>query len=72
MTAAARKAAPRPSALEIFVARAEARALLWQAAFFTFHEAVDALVPFGRQLMLSDDEVQWLMAAAFAKVRDDL
>ncbi len=46
MSAAARKRAEpaaRPSPLEVFIARAEARALLWQAGEFDLHEAVDEL-----------------------------
>ena len=50
MTAAARNSpgtrlitAARPSPLAVFIARAEARALLWQAGEFDLAEAVDAL-----------------------------
>jgi hypothetical protein len=77
MTAAAARAAPaaRPSALEIFVARAEARAMLWTAGELTLHEAVDELwaaaVRDGLVAKLGADEVQRLMAEAFAAVRDD-
>jgi hypothetical protein len=48
MTAAARKrangqAAPGPSALAVFAARASARATLWQCGELGMHEAVDQL-----------------------------
>jgi hypothetical protein len=84
-TAAARaipaaRACPRPdrapSALEVFSARCEARALLWQAGEINLHDAVDELqasaVRDGLGVKLGQDEVQRLMAEAFAPVRDDL
>ena len=78
MTAAARKRAEpaaRPSALEVFIARAEARALLWQAGEFDLHQAVDELQAAaerdGLVTLLGQDEVQRLMAEAFRKVRED-
>jgi hypothetical protein len=76
VTAAARKLAPRPSALEVFIARAEARALLWQAGAVDLHGAVDELqaaaVRDGLVAELGQDRVQELMVEAFAPVRDDL
>ena len=78
MTAAARKRtepAARPSALEVFIARAEARALLWQCGEMDMHEAVDALqsaaVRDGLVAELGQDEVQRLLAEAFRKIRGD-
>jgi hypothetical protein len=73
MPAAARaRPAARPSALEAFVARAEARALLWQAGEFDLHEAVDVLQAAAERDGLVDqlgqDEVQRIIAEAFAKV----
>jgi hypothetical protein len=76
MTAAARKrAAPavRLSALAVFVARAQARATLWrQASEFDLHHAVDVLQADGERDGLVDqigqDEVQRIIAEAFAKV----
>src|SRR5262245_7551058 len=77
MTAAARsKPAARPSALEIFIARAEARAILWAAGDLSLHDAVDELqaaaIRSGLVAQLGQDEVQRLMTEAFAAVRDDL
>jgi hypothetical protein len=77
MTAAAARVIPaaRPSALEVFIARAEARALLWQAGEFDLHQAVDELQAAaerdGLVTLLGQDEVQRLMAEAFRKVRED-
>src|SRR5262245_10185682 len=68
--------AARPSALAVFVARAEARALLWQAGQIDLHSAVDELqhaaVRDGLVAELGQDAVQALMVEAFAPVRDDL
>ena len=71
--------APRPSPLEVFTARAEARAALWQCGELTLHEAIDQLqadaVRNGLVAELGQDAVQRLMAEAFAAVRnltDDL
>jgi hypothetical protein len=76
MTAAARKPAARPSPREVFVARAEARAMLWQAGEISLHDAVDELwaaaVRDGLVAKLGPDKVQQLLADAFAPVRDDL
>jgi hypothetical protein len=77
MIAARKRAEPaaKPSALEVFTARAEARALLWQAGEFDLHEAVDALQAAaerdGLVAELGQDEVQCLLAEAFRKVRED-
>jgi hypothetical protein len=58
------------------VARAEARALLWEAGELTLHDAVDELwasaVRDGLVAKLGADAVQGLLADAFAPVRDDL
>jgi hypothetical protein len=75
--AAARKqAALRPSALEVFSARAEARALLWQAGQLDLHDAVDELqhtaVRDGLVAELGQDAVQEIMVAAFTTVREPL
>jgi hypothetical protein len=76
MTAAARKIAARPSALEVFVARAEAKAMLWAAGEISLHDAVDELwadaVRDGLTAKLGVDEVQQLLADAFAPEREDL
>jgi hypothetical protein len=67
---------PRADALEVFIARAEARALLWQAGELDLHQAVDELqaaaIASGLVAELGQDEVQRLMAEAFAAVRGDL
>jgi hypothetical protein len=78
MTAAAARASPaaRPSALAVFIARAEARAILWAAGEISLHDAVDQLwadaVRDGLVAKLGPDEVQRLLADAFAPQRDDL
>lgn len=74
-TAAARaELAARPSVLEVFIARAEARALLWQAGEFDLHEAVDKLQADAERTGLVDaigqDEVQRILAEAFHPMRD--
>ena len=75
MTNAARiaKRGPRPSALEVFVARAEARAILWQCAEFDLHEAVDVLWDAAEHNGLVDqvgqDRVQKIISKAFGAVR---
>jgi hypothetical protein len=58
-----------PTPLEIFKARCQARALLWQAGEFTLHQAVDELEACGRALQLDTDEAQAIMSTAFAAVR---
>jgi hypothetical protein len=83
MTAAARKRvrgdnvtpkpAARPSTREIFVARSEARALLWQAGELDLHEAVDALqgsaVASGLIAEIGQDAVQEIISKTFGVVR---
>jgi hypothetical protein len=75
-TAARAYPAARPSPVEVFVARAEARALLWQAGELDLHEAVDELqraaIRDGLVAELGQNEVQRLMVEAFAPLRDDL
>jgi hypothetical protein len=75
--AAARKPAARsPSPLEAFIARAEARALLWHTGALDLHTAVDELwdaaMRDGLVAKLGPDKVQELLANAFAPQRDDL
>jgi hypothetical protein len=41
--AAAARVVSGPSALDVFIARSEGRALLWQCGELSLHEAVDAL-----------------------------
>ena len=64
---------PRPSALAVLVARAEARALLWQAGGLDLRAAVDELqaaaVRDGLVAELGQDTIQAIMAKAFARVR---
>lgn|SRR5262245_14560764 len=70
------KAIDRPTALAVFVARAEARAMLWRAGELDLHDAVDELqaaaVRDGLVAELGQDRVQDIMVAAFAPVRDGL
>jgi hypothetical protein len=65
-----------PSSLEIFAARCEARARLWQVGQISLHEAVDELWvdAFHRNLIaeVGGDKLQAIIAKAFAQVRDDL
>jgi hypothetical protein len=67
---------PRPTALKVFIARAEARAKLWQIGEISLHDAVDELQraaeASGLVAELGQDEVQRLMVEAFAPLRDDL
>jgi hypothetical protein len=60
----------------VFVARAEARALLWASGEIDLHTAIDELwadaVRDGLVAKLGVDEVQRLLSDAFAPVRDDL
>lgn len=58
-----------PTPLEIFKARCQARALLWQAGEFTLLQAVDELEAYARELALDTDEAQVIMSTAFATVR---
>jgi hypothetical protein len=76
MTAAtARKLAEpaaRPSPLAVFIARAEARALLWHCLEFNLHEAVDVLqhaaVRNGLIATLGQDRVQQILRDAFHQI----
>jgi hypothetical protein len=56
-----------------FVARAEARALLWQAAEIDLHEAVDELQAAAERdgvvAQIGQDAAQQIMAHAFGAVR---
>lgn len=52
-----------------FIARCEARALLWQLGEFTLHEAVDELERVRLDLKINADVAQALIAAAFAAVQ---
>jgi hypothetical protein len=77
MTAAAARArSPRASPLKVFIARAEARAILWGAGEISLHNAVDELwadaVRDGLVARHGPDEMQRLLADAFAPQRDDL
>jgi hypothetical protein len=71
-TAAARANAPRLDAVAVFIARAEARALLWQAGEFELHKAVDELQAAaerdGLVAELGQDAVQAIIAKAFGAV----
>jgi hypothetical protein len=62
--------------IEIFAARCQARAQLFAAGEIDLHEAADVLQYAAKQSGLVDelgqDEVQAIMSAAFAAVRDDL
>jgi hypothetical protein len=65
-------AANPPTALDIFTARCEARAMLFAIGDYTLHDAVDALqaaaVESGLVGEIGQDAVQEIMARAFAKV----
>jgi hypothetical protein len=59
--------------LKTFEALCQSRALRWQCDEFDLDEAVDGCLAYAAQLKLSDlDEVQFIIARAFAAVRDDL
>lgn len=58
------------SAEEVFRARCQARALLWQAGELDLHDAVDKLVPYAVQVGLETSLAQQIMANAFARVRE--
>jgi hypothetical protein len=68
--------AVRPSVLDVFIARAEARALLWHAGELSLHDAVDGLQADaernGLVANIGQDNIQGVMAAAFGALRDDL
>jgi hypothetical protein len=82
MNAPARVRAPhsppttRVDPLKVFVARAEARAQLWYDGELTLHDALDELwasaVRDGLVNQLGADEVQRILADAFAPLRTDL
>jgi hypothetical protein len=69
-------ATARADPLKVFIARAEARAILWAACEFDLHQVVDELqAAAGRSglvVELGQDEVQAIMAQAFGAVRDDI
>ena len=76
MTPSARKCAypaARPSPLAVFIARAEARALLWRCLEFNLHEAVDVLQHANERdgliATLGQDAVQEIISKAFGVVR---
>jgi hypothetical protein len=76
MSAAAHKRAEpaaRPSAVDVFTARAEARALLVKTLEINLHEAVDGLqaaaVASGLVAEVGQDQVQAVIAKAFGAVR---
>jgi hypothetical protein len=62
--------------LEVFRARAEARALLWHCCEFSLSEAVDVLqrdaVASGLVHRIGQDGVQRILADAFHKFRPEL
>ena len=59
--------------LKVFIARTEARAMLWQAGEFDLQEAVNALqaaaVRDGLVDSIGQDAVQEILSQAFARVR---
>jgi len=63
----------RPDLAKVFLARAEARALLWAAGEFDLHEAVDKLQADaerdGLVAAVGQDEVQAIINKAFALAR---
>jgi hypothetical protein len=65
--------AARPSALEAFAARAEARAVLWACGEIDLHAAVDVLWDAaerdGLVAKLGQDRVQAIISKAFEVVR---
>ena len=67
------KHAVRPSALEVFIVRAEVRALLWQAGEFDLHQSVDELQAAaerdGLVTLLGQDAVQEIISKAFGVVQ---
>jgi hypothetical protein len=75
MTAAAARVAAQPDPVVVFIARAEARALLWQANEFDLHEAIDALQAdaerTGLVAAIGQDRVQEILTEAFQKVRGE-
>jgi hypothetical protein len=73
MNAPVRQQQIRIDALTVFIARCEARALLWQAGEFDLHEAIDKLqadaVRDGLVAEIGQDAVQTIIAKAFEVVR---
>jgi hypothetical protein len=71
----AARVAARPDPVAVFIARAEARALLWQANEFDLHEAIDVLQAdaerTGLVAAIGQDRVQAILTEAFQKVRDE-
>jgi hypothetical protein len=67
------KPSARPSPLAVFIARSEARALLWQAGEFDLHQAVDepqaTAERDGLVTLLGQDAVQEIISKAFGVVR---
>jgi len=76
MTAPLRQQQIRIDPVAVFIARVEARAMLWAAGEITLHDAVDELwteaVRNGLVAQLGVDKAQELLGTAFAPVRDDL
>src|SRR5262249_17572524 len=74
MTAPVRQQDGRIDPVAVFIARAEARALLYAASEFDPHEAVDKLQADaerdGLVAAIGQDEVQRIIAEAFAAVGD--
>jgi hypothetical protein len=64
------------SPLAIFIARCEARTILWQCGEFVLHEAVDVLqqdaVATGLVADIGQDAVQAIIGASFEEVRDGI
>ena len=65
--------AAKPSPLAVFIARAEARALLWQTGEFDLHQAADELQATaerdGLVTLLGQDAVQEIISKALGVVR---
>ena len=76
MTAPLRQQQIRIDPVAVFIARVEARAMLWAAGEMTLHDAIDELwadaVCNGLVAQLGVDKAQELLGTAFAPVRDDL
>jgi hypothetical protein len=76
MTAPLRQQRIRIDPVAVFIARAEARAVLWATGEITLHDAIDELwadaVRDGLVTRLDADHVQRILADAVAPVRDDL
>src|SRR5262249_34874382 len=76
MTAPLRQQQIRIDPVAVFIARLEARAVLWAAGEMTLHDAIDELwadaVRDGLVTRLGVDKAQELLATAFAPQRDDL